>query len=145
MSDSTIMLRLWRKLSDNQRLLVVNGATHPDRRVEHSKVIVAMRALDRLHLIDHGHGTWALSPMARALGCWAQEHGYARRQGNTWVFHSPGPVRRRIDPARLAELVTAGHYCSSIAEQLGVSDEAVYMAARRHGLTLARKRQVVAR
>lgn len=137
--------RLWRKLSNNQRIYILNESVPPNRKVRQSHFINAGRSLARIGLTQQHQ--------LRMVGQWAQEHGYACQDGPpqrtiwrgekpvpTWTFHTPEvKPRSRIDPDRLTELAAAGHYAADIAKKLGVSREAVRVAAKRHGLTIQRK------
>lgn len=132
------MARLWRKLSDNQRLYLMNQTAPPGQRCPHSDFIVAARAL-RKHGLE---GTVRITRLTE----WARAHGYARQDGPevaygrttvpTWTFSLP-PRQRRVDSGRLAQLVADGHQAAAIAEHLAVSRQAVYQALSRDGLTLA--------
>ena len=135
MSDNDAdMTRLWRKITDNQRLYLMNLTAPYAERVPQSACIVAGRALDKMGI---GRDT----QKARTLAAWAREHGYAQFEGKSWTFTEPTqrPWSGRIDQARLAELAEAGWYATQIAKELNVSREAVRQAARRLGLTLAPK------
>lgn len=129
---------LWRKLSDNQRLYLVNAVVPPNLRQDQSAAVVAGRSLDRL-------GLTRSSAAGRQLVQWALTQGYARHVQGRWVFTAPAPRPRTfgriIDPEKLVELIEAGHYGSEIARRLGVTREAVRLAAQRRGLELPRRQR----
>lgn len=135
------MERLWLKLSDNQRLRLMNDTLPWGKQVSEPYYIAASRALDRLGLTGS---------RAQALAEWAHEHGFARQDGPavrgtsrnqrvpSWTFRAPEPSRRSlIDPTRLAELVDEGQSASAVAAEFGVTRSAVYLAVKRQGLALA--------
>jgi predicted DNA binding CopG/RHH family protein len=129
---------LWRKLSDNQRLLLMNKTAPPAQRVHQSHAITACKALIRLGLAQEDGYHWWLQPEAEALAAWAREHGCAQWDGAGWKFSAPEVARQgRIDPEHLADLVAAGLHGAEIARRLGVSRQGVAVAAERQGLTLA--------
>ncbi len=132
------MTQTWCKLSNNQRLYLINSTVPYGERDPQPASIVAGRALRRLGLKTN-YGP-SLTPQGAALSEWARNEGYAERDGGRWVFHEPENSRwQKIDPTHFAELVAAGHYATEIAEKLGVSRQAISIAARRQGLTPARK------
>lgn len=133
---------LWCNLTDNQRLCLINQVVPHHQRVRQSSFITGYRALERRGVTPAMYrelATWALEQgLAKFTGTPAER--YAQYADGQWTFTAPDrPKRGRIDPARLAELAQAGHYATAIAEQLGVTREAVRQAANRQGLTLARK------
>jgi len=136
----TVRRRLWRVLSDNQRLLLMNHTVPPERRVRSSHFLAAGRALERMGLAGGQGYDWGPTHEARQLASWARELGYAQWDGKGWTFTTPDWKRYgRIDPERLAELAAEGLYAAEIARRLDVSRQGVVMAAQRHGLTLPPK------
>jgi hypothetical protein len=137
--DDVTLARLWRKLSDNQRLHLVNELPGI-RRVQTSDFVVAGRVLDRLGLFARPSYLTRLSKEGEELARWAVENGYARRTDTGWDIHAPeAPRRSRIDRNRLAELAEKGLHAAAIAAELNVTREAVRQAAQRHNLTLSPK------
>lgn len=135
MTDGAELAALWRRLSDNQRVHLMNQ-TMPERDQENIQhFIMAAKALDRRGLMAPGRG---LTREGEALANWAAENGHARLDGKRWMFSTPErPRYRRIDEARLLELAAAGWHGSAIAAELGVSRQLVSLAAKRAGATLA--------
>lgn len=135
--------QLWRKLTHNQRLLLINQVVPHDVQVRQAHFIAAARGLERRGVSEstgRAVADWALSQgYAQFVG--TPSRGYAQWPDGQWTLTTPSPPRKRgrVDPDRLAELTAAGCYAAEIAEKLGVTREAVRLAAKRHGLTLARK------
>jgi hypothetical protein len=138
--DDVTPTRLWRKLSDNQRLHLMNELPGVER-VRTSNFVVAGRVLDRLGLFDRtSYHRTMLSAEGESLARWAVDHGYAQRTDTGWRFHVPeAPRRSRIDRNQIVELAEKGLHAAAIADELGVSREAVRQAAQRHNLTLPPK------
>lgn len=130
--------RLWCKLTNNQRLLLINETVPRELQVRQSHNIVAIRALTRKGLIQDGYA-WSLTFEARELTAWAVEQGYARYSDGTWLFSEPEYGFNRVDRNRLEALVAIGYHGAEIARRLKVSREAVSKAAKRYGLTLPHK------
>lgn len=142
MTEDQHRAQLWRKLTPNQRLFLMNETAPREQRVNLSHNVVAGRAIRRLGLeYQTPTARYKLTPAAHELAGWAKEHGYARHDNGTWVFSEPPPGRRRgrVDPDRLVQLAASGLYPAEIAKHLGVTREAVRQAAKREGLTLPRK------
>jgi len=131
--------RIWHKLTDNQRLYLINATVPREQRVPQSQTIMAMKALGRRELMIEKYGNWTIKPEARELIAWTIEHGYANYTDGSWEFTAPELApryKRKIDIAELAKLAADGYYAAEIARRLGVTREAVRQAARRAGIAL---------